>query len=126
LLNQIEIVLAEYGPSGVEMMSICNQLNIPLVVHFHGYDAYRNDVLSTYGTYYKELFQKASAIIGVSKDMCSQLIKLGCPKPKINYLTCGIDTSIFQFLHETALENKFVFCGRFVAKKAPELVIQAF
>ena len=37
--NTVSVVLAEYGPSGVEMMPICQRLKIPLVVHFHGYDA---------------------------------------------------------------------------------------
>src|ERR1035437_3290046 len=47
--HNIKAVLAQYGPSGVEMMDICSKLNIPLIVHFHGYDAYRNDIMNSYG-----------------------------------------------------------------------------
>jgi colanic acid/amylovoran biosynthesis glycosyltransferase len=104
--NKIQVVLAEYGPSGVEMMEICSALNIPLIVHFHGYDAYRDDVLGHYAIKYQQLFKHAQKIIAVSKDMCTQLKSLGCPSSK--------------------LTNTFVTCGRFVAKKAPQITIKAF
>jgi hypothetical protein len=32
-------VLAESGPTGVAMLKACRMANVPLVVHFHGYDA---------------------------------------------------------------------------------------
>ena len=37
--NKIAVVVAEYGPSGVAMMSVCEAVGVPLVVHFHGFDA---------------------------------------------------------------------------------------
>ena len=43
--NNINVVLAEYGLTGIGVLDVCKDLNIPLVVHFHGYDAYSNEVL---------------------------------------------------------------------------------
>ena len=126
LMNKVQAVLAEYGPCGVEMMSICEKLKIPLIAHFHGYDAYRNDILSSFGKSYKELFDNASAIIGVSLDMCSQLKKLGCSEDKIHYLPYGIDVNIFKPGAGRKRNLTFVACGRFVEKKAPDLTIKAF
>ncbi|MBL4668314.1 MAG: glycosyltransferase family 4 protein [Flavobacteriales bacterium] len=108
------------------MMSICKKLNIPLIVHFHGYDAYRNDILNSFENRYKELFDKASAVIGVSLDMCLQLMSLGCPQPKLHYLPYGIDTNIFKLDAKNKRSLTFVACGRFVEKKAPHLTIKAF
>src|SRR5215470_8772472 len=34
-----EAVLAEYGTTGAVTVDACEQLGIPLIVHFHGYDA---------------------------------------------------------------------------------------
>ncbi|MDX2362335.1 MAG: glycosyltransferase [Crocinitomicaceae bacterium] len=123
--NNIRAVLAEYGPAGVEVMDICENLNIPLIVHFHGYDAYRDDVLNSYGIKYQKLFRSASAIIGVSKDMCEQLKTLGCPEEKLHDLPYGIATDLFTPENKSS-SKKFVACGRFVPKKAPQLTIQAF
>jgi glycosyltransferase involved in cell wall biosynthesis/lysophospholipase L1-like esterase len=124
--NNVKVILAEYGPAGVEVMNACERLNIPLVVHFHGFDAYRNDVLESYGERYKELFQKASKIIVVSKDMFAQLVKLGCAKDKIQQITYGVDTDLFcPPIAEQKREN-FIACGRFVAKKSPMTTIYAF
>lgn len=123
--SKINIVLAQYGPSGVELIPIIQQLNLPLIVHFHGYDAFRNDVLETYGRNYKTLFDVAKAIVVVSTDMFKQLEKLGCPKEKIHLIPCGIDTEFFQPNAEIE-RNDFIACGRFVEKKGIQYTLEAF
>ena len=124
--NKIEAVLAEYGQTGVFLMRVCQELNIPLIVHFHGYDAYRRDVLDKFGKQYEELFRNASALIVVSRDMKDQIRNLGAPEKKIYYNPCGVDTSLFK--GETPLSSDPIFLGvgRFVDKKAPYLTIAAF
>src|SRR5206468_1582058 len=62
-------VLAEYGPTGVEAMRACRQLNIPLIVHFHGFDASVHSVLEEYSSQYAALFRQAASIIAVSNAM---------------------------------------------------------
>lgn len=124
--NNVKAILAEYGPAGVEVMKACEKANLPLIVHFHGFDAYRDDVLESYGEGYKELFQKASKIVVVSKDMVAQLVKLGCPKEKIRHITYGVDTDLFRPPKVDQLRENFIACGRFVAKKSPLSTIRAF
>ena len=41
----MKLVLVHYGPTGVEMMKICQETQIPLIVYFYGFDAFRNDIL---------------------------------------------------------------------------------
>jgi glycosyltransferase involved in cell wall biosynthesis len=122
---QVKAVLAEYGPSGVEMMPICQSIGIPLVVHFHGYDAYRVDVLSSYGKRYREMFQQVMAVIAVSKHMFDQLLCLGCPREKLHYLPYGIDNQIF-YNQKKKRKPQLVCCGRFVEKKGQLFTIRAF
>ena len=126
LRNNIQVVLAEYGPSGVEMLDICKKTNIPLIVHFHGFDAYRDDVLNFYGKQYDGLFDYASAVIGVSQDMIEQLNTIGCPKEKLQLIRYGVDTSLFHPASPPSKRENIVACGRFVSKKAPYLTILAF
>lgn len=124
--NNVKAVLAEYGPAGVEVMKACEKAKLPLIVHFHGFDAYRDDVLESYGERYKELFQKASKIVVVSKDMYVQLLKLGCPEEKLQQITYGVDTDLFCPPNEDQRRENFIACGRFVAKKSPLTTIRAF
>ncbi len=125
--NNVKAILAEYGPAGVEVMKACEKAKLPLIVHFHGFDAYRDDVLDFYSERYKELFQKASKIIVVSKDMFAQLVKLGCPKEKIQQITYGVDTDLFcPPSNNTPTRENFIACGRFVPKKSPLKTIRAF
>ena len=90
--QKVQIVLAEYGPSGVAMRPICEKLGIPLVVHFHGLDAHGTDIFKQYGEAYKEVFAYASAVVGVSTHMCKRLEAIGCPREKLHYIVYGIDT----------------------------------
>lgn len=124
--HRIDVLLCEYGPGGVEMLPVAQKLNIPLVVHFHGYDAYRNDILNSYGRHYKNLFAYAGAVIAVSGHMQAQLIALGCDENTLHTLRYGIDTSVFKLIPTMREERTFVACGRFVEKKAPQHTIRAF
>ena len=72
--HQIDILLAEYGSIGARCVNICKNNNIPLVVHFHGFDAYNKNTLQRLGKKYREMFDYAAAIIVVSKDMKNKLI----------------------------------------------------
>jgi colanic acid/amylovoran biosynthesis glycosyltransferase len=122
---KIDLVFTEYGQTGAEMMKICQQLNIPLIVHFHGYDAYRRDVLEQYHNKYRGMFKYASRIIAVSHDMEKQLQKLGSPKNKILYNPCGPNDSFYKIMPDFH-SDQLLSVGRFVNKKAPFLTILAF
>ena len=124
--NNVELVLAEYGYTGVAMLEICREVKIPLVVHFHGHDAYQKKILNVEGQSYTELFKFAAALIVVSKDMCHQLISLGAQREKIIINPCGVDIHQFKGGDPSKAPQTFVAVGRFVDKKAPHLTLLAF
>jgi len=124
--NQVSAVLAEYGTMGVAVMDVCAELGVPLIVHFHGFDAYRRDVLSGVGQRYPELFGSAAAIIAVSRDMEQHLIDLGAPPDKVHYNPYGVDVSRFGGAAPAEAPPTFVAVGRFVDKKAPFFTLLAF
>ena len=123
--NNIQAVLSQYGPSGVAMMDICQEMNIPLIVHFHGFDAYREDILRDFGGEYPALFETATAIC-VSTDMQRQLLKLGAKPEVLRLIPYGVDTELFKPGRAKMYHPVFMACGRFVPKKAPHLTIRAF
>ena len=124
--NKVEAVLAEFGPTATLLMDVCRDLQIPLIAHFHGFDAYQRVTLDTYGDRYEQLFESAAAIIAVSRDMQAQLLKLGAPAHKTHYNSYGVKTEMFKGATPLDSAPTFVSVGRFVNKKAPLLTLLAF
>lgn len=124
--NKFDIVLVEYGMTGLAVMNACERANIPFVVHFHGFDAYSHKYLERYSNRYRLMFNKAAAIIAVSKDMVEQLVSLGAIREKISYIPSGADPDMFANAAPGKSESIFVSVGRFVDKKAHYLTLLAF
>lgn len=121
-----DVVLAHYGPTGAEMAPICEKLGLPLVVHFHGYDASVSTLLEEYTERYSRMFASASGIIAVSHLMEDRLLTLGADRAKTHYCPYGIDLDLFTASAPEANKPVFLAVGRFVEKKAPYLTVLAF
>jgi len=124
--HAVEVVLAEYGPTGVAVLDACTRADIPLVVHFHGFDAYHRPTLQTHGQAYARLFGTAAAVVAVSRHMERALLSLGARRETLFYNPYGVDTTLFAGGDPAAAEPVFVAVGRFVEKKGPHLVVLAF
>jgi colanic acid/amylovoran biosynthesis glycosyltransferase len=125
--NEIDAVLAEYGPTAVTVMEACKQAGVPLVAQFHGYDAYRESLLAEFARSYRQLFDNAAAVVGVSTHMCEQLKKLGAPAAKLFHNACGADVSAEEAVASVPKPaSTFLMVGRLVEKKAPFVSILAF
>jgi colanic acid/amylovoran biosynthesis glycosyltransferase len=61
-------VLAEFGQSGVVVLDACRRMDLPLIVHFHGADISKHQVLRTYGEAYRVLFRGAGHRGGLEGD----------------------------------------------------------
>ncbi len=120
-----DVVLAEYGNMGAEILPACEAARIPLVVHFHGFDAHRVDYVARYHGY-RELFRYARALVVVSRAMEQQLLALGAPRAKVIYNCYGIDVERFVPGRPDEAPPHFLAIGRFADKKAPHLTIKAF
>ena len=121
-----DAVLAEYGTMGVRVAGACRELGVPLVVHFHGFDASINQVLETHRESYPALFRDASAVVAVSRPMRLKLIGLGAPAEKVHWNPCGVDCSTFGGAAPADRPPVFLAVGRLVEKKGPLLTLEAF
>tara|TARA_R100001369_G_scaffold87750_1_gene123529 strand:- start:5535 stop:6644 length:1110 start_codon:yes stop_codon:yes gene_type:complete len=122
--NKIDVVLAEYGTHAHFILPIIKKAGLPLVVHFHGYDASIKKVVENHNNY-KEVFQYASKIIAVSRKMEQMLLKMGCPKDKLIYNVYGPQPEFLK-VEPFFSKKQFVAIGRFTDKKAPYYTILAF
>ncbi|MGG5487538.1 glycosyltransferase family 4 protein [Gaetbulibacter sp. PBL-D1] len=120
----VDVVLVEYGTQAHNLRGVLASLGLPVVVHFHGYDASRQDVIARCDAY-REVFQLASKVIAVSRVMETTLLKLGCPKAKLVYNVYGPQPE-FETINPTFAKKQLIGIGRFTDKKAPYYTLMAF
>ena len=123
---QIDVVFVEYGTVGAMVTQACRLANVPLVIHYHGFDVHHRATVAKYLPWYKQAFSYASAFIAVSKDMATELIRLGAPADKVHVASCGVDVDKFPLIDISQSQRNFLSVGRFVEKKSPESVVRAF
>ena len=107
--KHIRLVLAEFGPVGIEMLPITRDLGIPLVVYFHGYDAFHNPTLQRCAPKYATLFREAVCVIGVSEVMLERLRQLGAPADKLVRRLGSFPLQRSQFA-STAVSRRRTLC----------------
>lgn len=123
--HRVQVLLAEYGPTGEALLDSARDAGVPLVVHFHGYDAHQHDIVEQNGRY-QRLFDGAAALVVVSRTMEDQLLALGAPRNKLHRIVYGIDVAQFTPGDPATAPPHFLAVGRFTDKKAPWLTILAF
>lgn len=122
--KKIDVVLAEFGGCAFYNLEEIKKNKIPLVVHFHGFDA-SVDVEIKKCNNYEEVFDYAKYIVVVSKKMAEMIKELGCPEDKVILNTYGPQRE-FEKIKPKFTEKAFIATGRFVEKKAPYYTILAF
>ncbi|MDX9750454.1 MAG: glycosyltransferase [Flavobacteriales bacterium] len=122
---RVQVLLAEYGTTGQRLVPVCAAANVPMVVHFHGHDAYRPAYIKA-NNGYREMFAAARRIVVVSEHMRRQLLALGAPPEKLVTLVYGVDTALFAAADPAHAPAEFIAVGRFTGKKAPLTTLEAF
>jgi glycosyltransferase involved in cell wall biosynthesis len=122
--HRVNCILAEYGMNGADITQTARELQIPLVVHFHGHDAHRLPDVLPYRDKYVDMFRYASSLISVSHLMTQTLLQLGAPAEKIVYNPYGAREYFFQI--QPDYRPTLIAIGRFAEIKAPYLTVAAF
>lgn len=125
-VNKIEVVMAEFGTTAADSLEVIKALNIPLVVHFHGFDAHQHDVVERYKTAYLKVFDYASSIVVVSNKMKQMLISLGAPDEKLYYNPCAPSSHFNEIKRKVTNRNSILFVGRLVDKKGVMQLVESF
>ncbi len=126
LKNKIDSIMVEYGPMAVSVNDACKNLNIPLAVHFHGFDVFEKKTRKKFLKKYLAIFENAKILIAVSNDMRDELIKQGADPKKTFFIPCGVNANMFHGANPLNAPMTFISVGRFTGKKAPHLTIRAF
>ena len=107
----------DYGPTGVQLMRPCADAGVPILVHFHGYDAYDRSLVNEHRTDYQHLFRQAAGVIAGSCHLCTQLLALGADPRKLWLNPLGVDVTQFCGAYPASAPPHFLAVGRFVDKR---------
>ena len=131
------LVHAHFGSDGGVVFPLCQQLAIPLVVTFHGYDATWDTpawtTVRTQGEFFRALLLHkrdramlvADRLIAVSQFIRDQLLLRGGVADKIVVHYIGIDRQVFCPQVDQIREPIVLFVGRLVEKKGGEYLVRA-
>jgi colanic acid/amylovoran biosynthesis glycosyltransferase len=125
----VQLVHAHFGPDGLAALNLSQQLCVPLVVTFHGFDATMSDValadarLGDYVRRRAELFAEARLLIGVSGFIAEELRLRGAPESKLRVHHVGVPLD--RRTRDPQPEPVVLFVGRHVEKKGLGTLIDA-
>jgi colanic acid/amylovoran biosynthesis glycosyltransferase len=123
--HAVDAILAEFGDTGAGIAPVAEEVNVPLIVHFHGHDAHRRSFLDEQMLgQYAFMFNCASAVLAVSRYMHGKLVELGCPPEKLIYNPYGPREKFFAV--QPDYQPIVLSVGRFTDIKANYLVLMAF
>ncbi|WP_353948823.1 glycosyltransferase [Sporolactobacillus sp. Y61] len=128
--EQVDLIHARFGVTGVELLDIRQELDIPVLTSFHGFDLPTNvRSMEKYDGRLEQLFSESDAFTATSNNMKKILVKYGCPKHKIHVHHSGINIEQFPFRHTPVpLDGSITILsvGRLVKKKGMKYLIEAF
>lgn len=133
-LRRPALLHAHFAIDAAAALPLQAQLNIPLIVTLHGYDATSTDHAlrrSAPGRVYlrrkTELRARARFFVCVSEHIRRQALERGVPEEKIRVLPIGVDLNFFtpDPLRSRSLDPVVLFVGRLVEKKGCDHLIGA-
>ena len=105
--NEIDVCHFHYGTDCGIFYPLLKKLMVPSLVSFYGYDCSSfPSYLLGFGRKYLQtrVFKRISAVLAMSPDMKTDLIKAGCPEGKIIVHYHGIDSK--RFFHNPEYSEK--------------------
>lgn len=119
-----DVILSEFGPQGVSMAAIAQDMGIPMFCYFRGSDASSRVRHKHVQRAYRLMMPRLRGIFAVSQFLIDNMAAHGVVHPQSVVIPSGVD--IRRFAPEAKRSNSCLAVGRFVEKKAPLLTIQAF
>lgn len=122
--HDVDVILAEFGPTGAAIAPHAHALGIPLIVHFHGHDAHRLSVVDPLRDAYRDMFRTAFRILSVSRYMTDALVGLGADPERVVTNPYGPRERFYEI--EPDYRPTLLGLGRFTDIKANYLTLMAF
>ncbi len=127
--QEIELVHVHFGTFAVYLIDLCNELGIPMVVTFHGFDI--SSAFNRWPAYklkFNQLIKDIQFAIVISEEMKLRMIDIGCENSKIKVSYLGVPLDEFKFIDRRNKDGvvKFIHAGRLTAKKGVVDLVRVF
>jgi glycosyltransferase involved in cell wall biosynthesis len=122
--QDVAVALAEFGGSGVMLMDVCRELDLPHYVYFRGHDATEMARFASMRRFYRRMFPLVDGVFAVSRFIADKLVAIGCPAAKVHVNPSGASPA--QFSQSLREPGRILSVGRLVQTKAPLVTLQAF
>lgn len=124
--NQIDVIMGEYLSYSFPFFRMAQKLKIPYYAHAHGADISVHLRDPEWRKKYLE-YNQASGIISVSQLGKQRLTQIGIDPSKIHVIPCGVDVpECLPTKNQKQSLSRCLAVGRFVPKKAPIKLLEAF
>jgi colanic acid/amylovoran biosynthesis glycosyltransferase len=127
--NNVKLLHAHFGTEGVRYLKLKQNLNLPMITTFYGFDVSMIPRIPSWKKRYIQLFQEGELFLTEGNNMKKELFKLGCPENKIVVQHLGVDLNKFKFTMRTLPEDGniiILIAGSFKEKKGIPYAIKAF
>ncbi|WP_438351857.1 glycosyltransferase [Paenibacillus sp. FA6] len=127
--NNIKLIHARFGNAGVRLIGVKQQLRIPMITSFHGFDLpTKRNRRKSYHRKLPVLFRVGNKFTVPSRHMKQQLIRWGCPRHKIEIMYSGIDLKKFSYKQrdQKTTQLTIIAVGRLHKKKGHLYLLHAF
>jgi glycosyltransferase involved in cell wall biosynthesis len=120
-----DVLHAHFGREGVFLAPVAEQLDIPLVVTFYGFDISQLPQQKEWREAYRDLWERATAVTVLYEEMKQEAERLGCPEEKLTVVHLSRNIDQFPFCPPTSQGSTVLFVGRLTPKKAPLDAVRA-
>jgi len=121
------LIQAHFGWEAYFALRLKENLNIPLVTRFYGYDVGILPRIKLWKKRYKKLFEKGDLFIVEGKNMRKRLLEIGCKSSKIVIHNLGIDLEKIPYKKRIFKKKEInvLIAASFKEKKGLEYAIKA-
>jgi len=111
------VLHAHFGRPGVKAVPIAEQLDLPLVVTFYGYDISKLSRERRWREAYESIWHTAQAVVVLSKDMKEEAVRLGAPPDAVHVVHLARNLDDFSYRPPSGPVSEFISVGRLTEKK---------
>lgn len=120
--RDVKSILIEYGTYACDLWPYMDKYKDKILVHFHGYDASKYNILQDNRNCYCEIAESTRGVVVVSEAMKKELIGIGVNEGNIVLNHYGANPIFLDDKSDSTSCSLFAV-GRFVPKKSPYYLV---
>jgi glycosyltransferase involved in cell wall biosynthesis len=119
-----QVILSEFGTEAPLIAPLANDMGLPVFTYFRGSDATKSVREDKILKGYRKAIPRLNGVFAVSQFLLDNLAKYGISHPRSMVIPSGVNVRTVRPAQK--IPKKCLAVGRFVEKKAPDIVLRCF